>query len=277
MHLIADSGSTSTDWRVAGKPHFSLRTKGLNPMVVSEGFLMKEIKKVSESHLVKELVKEVSFFGAGCSRNEGIEKTRKVLQSCFPNATIQVESDLLAAARAVLGNETGVVAILGTGSNAAFYNGRILEQKVPSIGYLFGDDGAGMGIGRAVLKSYLYGENFWQPLINELGFEHEKTKVIQSMYESDKPNAFIAKYAQVAMDNLEIAQVESLVHAQFNQFFDDMVAPYLSISQRIGFVGSIAFFGREILSEICEERGMNLLNIIKQPIDALTKHLENEE
>lgn len=275
MHLVADSGSTKTEWKIVNDKDYSLLSNGLNPMVVPGSFLETEIKSIAAYQVKAQQITQISFFGAGCAKYEAVEIIHTLLKQSFPNATIEVKSDLIAAARAIFNTDQGISCILGTGSNAAFYDGQNIIQEKPSLGYLLGDDGAGVGIGRTILKEYLYGNDFWLPLIDPLGLETDRKKIIRSLYASEKPNTLIAAYAKVALQNLTNTTVRSLVKNQFNQFFDELVEPYTTQSRSIGFVGSVAHFGSELILEICNERKLILKGIVKQPLENIIKQLES--
>lgn len=277
MHLIADSGSTKTDWRIAQQPSFQLATNGLNPMVASHDFLNREIKYVSHSKLIKSPITQVTFYGAGCSKNESIHLMKTVLREHFPLATIEVGSDLVGAAKALFNKSEGIVAILGTGSNAAYYDGENLHTIIPSLGYLLGDDGAGTGIGRALLKEYLYGNQNWKVFLNQQDLETNPQIIIKKIYESERPNTYISSFAKAALKNLNEPFIRVLVKRQFNQFINDMVLPQTINTKKIGFVGSIAYHGKLLLTEVCDENGLEIIKIIQQPIEELAKHLENKE
>jgi len=277
MHLVADSGSTKTDWRILHKPHFNWECAGLNPMVASPDFILKHIKNVSESHVVKELVTQVSFFGAGCAGGEASEVVKNVLTQCFPNAEIRVESDLLAAAIAAFGKTPGVIGILGTGSNAAYYNGDSLNSQTYSLGYILGDNGAGVGIGKAVLKSYITGTSFWADFIKAENLNTNETEIIKQIYSSSRPNAYIAQYAKVALKNNSHPEANRLLKEEFSYFFDAMIEPNLDNNRKLGLVGSIAYFGKDLLMEVAGNFNCEIIKIIPQPINDLIKALEMED
>jgi len=275
MHLVADSGSTKTEWRIVHNNDYHLLSNGLNPMVAPIPFLEMEIKNVAAHQNNVGKITRISFYGAGCAKNESKETIKGLLERFFPKANVEVYSDLIAAAKAVFNTTEGISCILGTGSNAAYYDGKNLVQDKPALGYILGDDGAGVGIGRALLKDYLYGNTAWLPFIKYLSLESDPKEIIRAIYANDKPNTLIAQYAEVALKNLSNPMIQKLVRNQFNQFFDDMVEPYRGKSRKVGFVGSVAHYGSEILNEICKDRNMELYGIVKQPIENIIKQLES--
>ncbi len=276
MHLVAESGSTKTDWRITGNSAFEAYTAGLNPMTRTHERLVADITSQVELNRIGPAVTLLDFYGAGCSRSEGSEKMLHALKEVFPRAKIRVHSDLMAAAHALFGDNPGLVCILGTGSNAAWYDGKQLISEVPSLGYILGDDGGGMGIGRAILRDYLYGNANWTQLIASQELETEKERIIQDIYSEERPNARIAQYARVALQNQDHPLCRNVLDREIKRFFEHFVLPYLTQGNEIGFVGSVAHHAQNLLQEECRNRDLRLKKIVKQPIYDLVRHLETK-
>ena len=198
---------------------------------------------------------------------------KNLLQKQFPNATVNVESDLKAAAIALFGDQDGIVCILGTGSNAALYQKGKLIQKVLSLGHLLGDDGGGYAIGKSFLRKYLYGQDQWAYAIENLGLETDKKTIIKEMYNSPRPNGFVAQYAQVVIANQQDGFFSNIIQEEITNFFKHLVAPYKNDSIHIGFVGSVAFHCQLIVAAIAKENGFQVHKIIQQPIEELSDFL----
>jgi glucosamine kinase len=144
MILIADSGSTKTDWRLVNetKQVQSFQTIGFNPYYISEQPMLDELAK-STLVEIKDNVTQVFFYGAGCSSVAKSGEIKQTLGKFFNRAIVEVNHDLLAAARALCGNQAGLVAILGTGSNTCFFDGTTIVKNVSSLGFFLGDEGSG--------------------------------------------------------------------------------------------------------------------------------------
>src|SRR6476469_64465 len=157
MILVADSGSTKTNWAlIENKNIFYIHSEGYNPYYMDVEYIEKSIKAQFADVLMRAKVSQVNFYGAGCSPETKFTMFN-ALKSCFNNAFISVESDLLAAARCLLGLKEGFAAILGTGTNTCFYNGKDIVEVVDSLGFLAGDEGSGAYIGKQVIKAYVRG------------------------------------------------------------------------------------------------------------------------
>ncbi len=154
LKLIADSGSTHCDWVVSNRPDVVIQTKGINPFYQEKEDIKKIVGEVCEKINVKDIA-SVHFYGAGCSFLQKKEIVRKALSHYIPKAIIEVESDLLAAAHALCGKESGIACILGTGSNSCFYNGSSIEKNVSPLGYILGDEGSGAVIGKIFIGNLL--------------------------------------------------------------------------------------------------------------------------
>ena len=199
MLIIADSGSTKTDWRVLedGKLILSYQTEGINPYLLD----LDQITSISSHEKIiplAEKVMEVHFYGAGCGSSEKSENMQTVLQSVFSCADVMVYSDLLAAARSLLQKNKGVIGILGTGSNVAKYNGDSVVPFSTSMGYILGDEGSGNSLGKRLLKAYL-GDKLDKDLILKIGLD--KATILNELYSHSFPNRYLASFAKLMFRN----------------------------------------------------------------------------
>jgi len=272
VHLVADSGSSKTDWKVIGQNSQEFQTVGFNPMTQKADWIAEQLPQ-PEILAISNKVTKLDFFGAGCAQYEACEKMKDILQKQFPNAKINVESDLKAAALALFGNQEGIVCILGTGSNAALYQNNKLIQNVLSLGHLLGDDGGGYSLGKAFLRSYLYGQKQWTKAIEDIGLETDSKTIIKKLYNSPRPNGFVAQYAQVVIANQNEDFFKEIINEEISKFFKYFVIPYKNESRQIGFVGSVAFHCQQIIAEIAKENGFEIQKIIQQPIEELSNFL----
>jgi N-acetylglucosamine kinase-like BadF-type ATPase len=160
MLLIADSGSTKTDWVAFhdGRKIFEQSTQGLNPLFHSKQEIRNTLRSVNFLRDFRRRISEVRFFGAGCADKKGKEKVEGSLNAFFSSAIVKVETDLMGAALAACGKEKGIVCILGTGSNCCYYDGQRIYQGNAGLGYVLGDEASGAFYGKKILQRFLYGK-----------------------------------------------------------------------------------------------------------------------
>ena len=273
MILIADSGSTKTDWRIIdahGNIH-QAKTVGLNPYHQSTN----DIAEVLTEALLPQLtvpIEQIFFYGAGCA-NETISRTvTQALQQVFPSAEIRVHSDLLAAAHALCGHEPGIACILGTGANSCRYDGQNIVDNVPPLGYVLGDEGSGTYLGKALLNGYLK-RGMPEPLRSQFAKRYAVTtdSVLDQVYRRPQPNRYLASFAKFAFHHLKHPYVARMVYEGFQQFFTKNVRPYEGYAQyKIHFTGSIAFYYSNLLRQVAHDEGFAIQNIVESPIAGLT-------
>ena len=271
MILIADSGSTKTDWCVAEKGEKVKRviTKGINPYFQSEDEIVTNISGELLPHVSSFPIDSVFFYGAGCTP-EKKDIVKGCLATCFDTPAIEVNSDLLAAAHGVCGRNAGIVCILGTGSNSCFYDGADIVKNVSPLGFILGDEGSGAVLGKLlvgdILKDQLpvsIKEKFLQQ------FNLTTGEIINNVYRKPFPNRFLANLSPFLLQNIEIPEIRNIVKGSFCDFFKRNVMQYDYQHYNVHFVGSIAFFYKEILEEAAKEFGIRSGNIVRQPMDGL--------
>ena len=273
MILIADSGSTKTDWRIIdakGSIH-QAKTVGLNPYHQSSD----DIAGILSESLLPQLtvpIEQVFFYGAGCA-NEVISQTViESLQRVLPSAEVQVHSDLLAAARALCGHEPGIACILGTGANSCLYDGETIIDNVPPLGYILGDEGSGTYLGKALLNRYLK-RDMPEPLRSQFAKRYSVTtdSVLDQVYRQPQPNRYLASFAKFAFHHLTHPYIARMVYQGFQQFLEKNVRPYEGYEQqKIHFTGSIAFYYSNVLRQVANDEGLVIQNIVESPIAGLT-------
>jgi len=276
MILIADSGSTRTEWYVIrpGHPGIRLETMSFNPFFTSRQQMDDAIDKDLAPFFYPEKIESLFFYGAGMGLQVNRDKIADVLHEHFENADIDVMTDMLGAARALFRHGSGVACILGTGSNSCVYKeGRIVHQP-PSLGYILGDEGGGVHMGKAFLSSYIR-----KSLPEELRlkfftrYKKDESTIVESIYRLPGPNAFIASFTPFLKENLEHPFVESLVEASFAQFFNNMLLPAgLSDNLSYGFAGSIAFHFQDTLLKTMKGLGIQPGPFIASPIEGLVTY-----
>ena len=276
MILLADSGSTKTDWGLIdnGTLVKKLRTSGMNPFQMSEEAITEEIK----AHLVPELpsttLDEVHFYGAGCTKEKQPIVERALRANLTINGECEVASDMLGAARGICGHNPGIACILGTGSNSCSYDGRNLVKNVSPLGFILGDEGSGAVLGKLLVGDVL--KNQLSETLTKRFFEKFKmtsAEIIDRVYRQPKPNTFLASFVPFLEENLDDPQIYRLVKESFRSFLRRNVMQYEGWQTLpIGFNGSIAKIYKQPLLEALQEEGMHLGRIIQAPMEAMVEY-----
>ncbi|MBK6621905.1 MAG: hypothetical protein IPG32_13940 [Saprospirales bacterium] len=273
MILVADSGSTKTDWVFIGSDgaRRELSTAGFNPVLHDESMISGELKSRFAGIDLLDSVDKVFFYGAGCWDEKRSNVIVRAVQPFFPQAHILVEHDLLGAARSTCGNNPGIACILGTGSNSCLYDGREVVDNVTNLGYLLGDEGSGTHLGKMIIRAYFYRE-LPEDLALDMRehFPGGKTDILDKIYGSGKANLFLASFAPWISERISHPYIQDLVKRSFGKFLDRQVCKYAGHAELpVHFVGSLAYHFRDQLSECCLERGLHIGKIIPKPIGEL--------
>ena len=205
MILVADSGSTKTNWGLVDNENnvVSFQTIGLNPFYVTKGIVKNELLLHFPSDINTNYIKNIYFYGAGCSSTERCNIIKSGIEYLFKKAKVYVAHDLIGAARALFGNEKGIVAILGTGSNAACFDGKKITKNISSLGYILGDEGSGAYLGKMFITDFLNNElpnNLYNKFINE--YEITKENILDAIYSKPFPNRFLASFTRFLLHNM---------------------------------------------------------------------------
>ena len=278
MILVADSGSTKTDWLVADdfgdKRRF--QTSGINPIFRSTEDILEELTPFfRDLHLP---VEAIYFYGAGVVNAEKESIIKRALVDLFGEVKSEIASDVLGAARSACGRAPGIACILGTGSNACYYNGEQVVKGIPPMGFILGDEASG-----AVLGKHLIGDYFKAVMPSELRqkfdrkFGVEKDVVIDRVYRTEKPNKYLASFAVFLSEEVAHDYCRTLLQSQFRVFLERNVLQLPeSKNLRVNFVGSIAFCFQDILKEELAKVNLTAGIILKEPIEALLEyHLQS--
>lgn len=298
MKLIADSGSTKTDWSVTSGNNvaLSVKTQGINPFHQPE----KVISDILSSELLPQLepvvssVSEIHFYGSGC--NEANAAVMQALlsrvfsddvSSFGDGVRVFVYSDLLAAARAVCGTSPGIACIMGTGVNSCLYDGSSITANTRPLGYILGDEGSGAVLGKLFINA-LYKGFLPQDMVGEfeqwIGMSYQD--IITRVYREPMANRFLAGIAPFIHDRLDIPAVRGIVVDNFRNFFRRNVVQYGAASLPagavassvdaaslpVGAVGSIAYFFRDELREAASLEGFTLSRVLRSPMDGLVAY-----
>ncbi len=277
MLLIADSGSTKTSWRLidAAKSARDFSTIGYNPHYFETAEIRKSLEETLLTQLgfAPQLIREVHFYGAGCSSKRENKTVRDALNAVFPKASNNVDHDLLAAARAACGRKPGIACILGTGSNSCAYDGGNIVDGVPSLGFIMGDEGSGAHLGRALLKTYFYRE---MPADIVKSFEKQygltKDELISNIYHKPMPSRYSAQFSRFCTDYKEHPFIQKLLRENFEEFLVRHVTKYENAQKwPIHYIGSVAFYFQDILIQLMEELNMKPGRFIRNPLDRLVE------
>ncbi|MGL4292441.1 MAG: ATPase [Bacteroidales bacterium] len=276
MILIADSGSSKTEWCLCGEHSIPTKiyTKGINPFYMSE----KEISDSFGLDLLPQLenhqIDQIFFYGAGCSfpeKNRFIENAFKIY---FPETIISVKSDLYAACHGLFGERKGVACILGTGSNSCFYDGKEIIANISPLGYVLGDEGSGAHLGKRLVSDMLKNQlpaDLKKQFFDE--FETSPQEILEQVYCKPFPNRYLANLSRFLINHVEEPECYDLIHDCFRDFFERNILQYDFIEEHpVNFVGSIAYHYRDILERVVSEFGLFTEQIEKTPMDGLIKY-----
>jgi len=275
MILLADSGSTKTVWKLISKTGLvkDLKTSGINPFFRTEENIFQEL----ETQLLPETssdVDQIYFYGAGIINPEKGDIIRGALSRIYTNATIEIHSDVLGAARALFGNQSGIACILGTGSNACLFDGEKITGGVSPLGFILGDEGSGAVMGRKLLGDYF---KEVMPAYLRVAFSEQykltREEALNRVYRNEKPNQFLAQFTPFLSDHAHSAYCQEFVQHNFMEFFERNVVKLPDYrNYPIGFVGSVAYFFSQLLINTAGYFGFEHPIIIKNPIDGLAKY-----
>lgn len=281
MLLVADSGSTKADWILTrpGNKAVHFRTKGINPFFLSEKDITQVFQNASEIQEYVDQVKEIYFFGAGCSSPDRREIISNALSKVFKNAFVSVDIDIIASIYATCGSSEGICCILGTGSNISYFDGIKIHESKHGLGYILGDEGAGTYFGRKLLTSFLY-----HTMPEELSasfkekYSVDKESVIKRIYQQPAPNSFLASFSPFMSDHINHPFIINLLTAGFGEFVETNIKSYPDYEKQVcHFVGSIAFHFQEILTKVCAQKGVRVGKVLKHPIEELSNFILNNE
>lgn len=279
MIFIIDSGSTKADWIAVDENGIQLfekiRTKGLNPAVLSPAELLGRIQENDFLSLNKNNAKEIYFYGAGCGTNGPKKALEQVLQSYFENAKVTVQEDTLAAVYSTVeNNQPAIVCINGTGSNCSYFDGEKEHQKVKSLGYSVMDDASGNYFGRILIQDFFYKhmpEELRVSFADKYNMDVDFIKY--NLYKQPNPNAFLASFAEFMFLNKESDYIKNLIKDGFRRFTKNMIYQFKDKlpTTPVHFAGSIAFLAQDEIKEVANEMRFTTGNFVKRPIDGLVK------
>ncbi len=279
MILIADCGSTKTEWRevndgIAGKSYIS---SGLNPFFVTGEEIVSLLGRELPG-LRKAGVSRIFFYGTGVSNAGKAEIVRRALTEFFDPKELVIGSDLLGAARSLCMNNPGIACIIGTGSNSCFYDGKEIASNVPPLGYILGDEGGGAVIGRKLVSSVLkkqLPENIIEDFFRAYPFT--PAEILENVYNMPYPNRFLGQFSRFIADNIHVSELRSIITSSFDEFIVRNVLSYPEARQyQVHFTGSIAYYFRPSLEELLLKYRLKPGIFTISPIENLVNfHIQN--
>ena len=274
--LIADSGSTKTDWcLITENQSIQISTPGINPFFQNE----QEIKQLLCEELLPKIqvspINHIHFFGAGCIGKSACNLLYRPLHELFYTSDIEIASDLLGTARSLCGNRSGIACILGTGSNSCLYDGKNITRNIPPLGFILGDEGSGNSLGKRLISDCLKGilpTGITQQFLNK--YHLTQADILQSVYQESFPNRYLASFTPFLSENIQVPEIRQLVEECFRAFFERNLQLYNIPNAEVHFTGSIAWHFKEILHRLSKQYGFIIKNITRRPIEGLIRYYE---
>ena len=275
MILIADCGSTKTDWVLYNGSEIVARvkTQGLNPAQQSSEEILEILANELKDNIDTDAPKTIYFYGAGCGYDNAINRMRTALELIFATKDIPIASDLLAAAHAMCGHEEGIVCIIGTGSNSCLYDGEKIVENTPSLGYILGDEGSGAHLGRQLVSDCLK-----KQLPKELRekfmeqYNLNIATILERVYHTTLPNRWLASFTPFLYENKENVEIKMLLKHCFTQFFQRNTMVYRRSWLPIHVVGGVGLNFEAEIRETAESLGLSIGNIVESPMEGLIEY-----
>lgn len=269
MRLIIDSGSTKMEWILLDGNETKGRflTEGFNPNY----FDIQTLAEMCQGVPLPNEIQSIHYYGTGCGSDQNCALIKKVFQKRFPKAEITVTHDLMAACHALFGHEKGIACILGTGSNSCVYDGEGIAEKSVSLGYLVGDEGSGMHIGKELVRAYFYGfmpENLRQEF--EATYHLDLKDFIDKLYHGEQPSKYLASFAKFAGERQSDPYIRALVKRCFQAFIEAFVLRFENCkSMKVSFIGSVAYHFQNLLKETLGDNGLTMGEVMQSPSEGL--------
>ncbi len=275
MILIAESGASKTDWSyiLKDKTIHNFTSAGMHPGTTGSLLLKKTLNK----EVIPKLPgtpEQIFFYGTACRGEQNQKKIKTLFNELFPETKTKIDTDLMAAGIAAFKNSSGLICILGTGSNTGFYTKNKIIQKSPSLGYILGDEGSGAHMGKLLMERCLRNKlpkELNQKLLQSIGLD--KDLVLNEIYSREQSNVFLASLTPFIRKHQEHAAIEGIIHTSFDQFIEKQLNNYTPQEKSyIKACGSIAYYFRNILENRLKNHGLMLSGVIKKPIEQLTEY-----
>jgi N-acetylglucosamine kinase-like BadF-type ATPase len=275
IKLIADSGATKAEWcLLTDKRKKSIVTQGISPYFFNEEKIIDLLQQELLPALPKSVtVDEVYYYGTGMRNPDNVKMVKGALKKVFKGAAIDINDDVLAAARALHGKNKGMVCNLGTGSFACYYTGTKIGKQAPGIGYILGDEGSGAYLGKKVIQHYLY-HTFDEELSYKFISKYNTTpvEILENVYRKPLANRYLASFALFLSENRGHFMIENIIEDGLNDFFFMHLCKFNEIWKTpVSFSGSVAFAFKDVLEQLCNSYEFELSKVIKSPVEGLAE------
>ena len=280
MILIADCGSTKTDWALCDNDTVvtRIKTQGFNPTQQNAEEIFAALSTELEGQIDTDAPQAIYFYGAGCAYESAIKRMHTALSGIFATKEIYIYSDLLAAARALCGHDEGIACILGTGSNSCLFDGEKITDNTPSLGYILGDEGSGAHLGRQLVSDCLK-KQLPASISEKFLKQYNLTvpSILERVYHEPLPNRFLASFAPFLHENRKNAEIHNLLVHCFTQFFQRNTMVYRRSWLPIHIIGSIGVSFAQEIKETAESLGLSIGNIVNSPMEGLIEYHKNQK
>jgi N-acetylglucosamine kinase-like BadF-type ATPase len=270
--LIADSGATKAEWCLLGSGRKkTIFTQGISPYFLTTEQIIELLDKELKPKLKNTVIEDIYYYGTGCANPDNARSVKKAIKKVFPDSRIDVQHDLMAAARALCGHKKGVASILGTGSNSCYFNGKRIVKNSPGLGYVLGDEGSGAYLGKKVIQYYLYG-TFDDELRGrfDLTYTTNTTEILENVYKKPLPNRYLASFTKFLADNRGHYMIENIIEDGLNDFFFNHLCKYRETwTMPVHFAGSVAFGFKDVLQQLCNSYEFEMGQVMKNPMEGL--------
>jgi N-acetylglucosamine kinase-like BadF-type ATPase len=282
MILVADSGSTKCDWILIDSQSNQHKTNsmGFNPFFHDADLVYSKLMENDLFIEYRNQVSEVYFYGAGCSSEARNTIIANGLKRVFSSAdTVQVDHDLKGAALATSQGDKGISCILGTGSNSCYFDGTHVIEKVPALGYILGDEGSGSYFGKILLSEWLY-HRMPAELAEDFGKEYNLTKegIFEAVHHKADPNVYLASFSPFISKHIDHPYFKEMVYDGLDKFVNIHVLCYENYKDvPVHFVGSIAYYFKEVLQKVALKYSFTVGKIEKRPVEPLAQYHINKK
>lgn len=272
MILIAESGSTKTEWRIidGNQNVFIARSGGINPYYLDASGIL-EVMRMGLIEYIGMPIVDIYFYGAGCASVKNKDTIKDCFYQLFPKAKVEVNHDMLAAARSLCGIEKGIACILGTGSNSCLYDGIGIIQNVRSLGYMLGDEGSGNYLGKQFLMHYFKNElpkSVHEQFDKEFGLEPHD--ILENIYRNHMPILYLSSFSKFIFKHVANDFIHDMVYDAFKKFIELNVMQYPGYERLpVHFTGSVAYHYSDILNAVGDDLKIEIKQIVQGPIDGL--------
>ena len=271
-YIIADSGATKCQWTlVLGNQKKTITTIGISPYFLTTDQIVETIAKGFNKKVDTDIINAVYFYGTGLSNPLNVASIKKALKKVFPKADLDIQTDLVAVARATCQHSKGVACILGTGSNTGYFNGKKIVKNSPGLGYVLGDEGSGAYLGKKVLQYYLY-KTFDEELMHafESKYPINKDQILDAIYKQPLPNRYMASFSEFLSEHRGHYMIENIIEDGINDFF---FAHLNKLNESwlypIHFAGSVAYIFRDVIKQLATAYELEIGTIVKSPMESL--------